>query len=246
MLNRQKIIILAASLIAASLILYAVHYLMFQDLRHILIYGLDELAFLPIEVLLVTLVIDRLLEASEKRAMMNKLNMVIGAFFSEVGTEFMSKVFRLDAEFEKNRHRFIVRPDWTSRTFDATRQSIPGYEYQISVAGPDLPELKEFLVDKREFLLRLLENPNLLEHEEFSEVLWSVFHLTEELDARENVMTLSEADYAHIAADTKRAYVAVLGAWVDYMQHLKKAYPYLFAMAVRTNPFDPDAKAEIS
>jgi hypothetical protein len=30
------------------------------------------------------------------------------------------------------------------------------------------------------------------------------------------------------------------------MKHLKNSYPYLFSLAVRTNPFDPNAKAEIT
>jgi hypothetical protein len=29
------------------------------------------------------------------------------------------------------------------------------------------------------------------------------------------------------------------------MQHLQEDYPYLFSLAVRTNPFDPDAKVEV-
>ncbi len=246
MLERKRMFILAISLIAASLVIYSVHYLMFHDIQHIVIYGLGELAFLPIEVLLVTLIIDRLLEASEKRVMLNKLNMVIGAFFSEVGTGFMRQVFHLDTEFEKNRRNFLVTEEWTNKMFDATKHSVDNYDYGIKVNGPDLVKLKEFLVGKREFMLALLENPNLLEHEEFSDVLWSTFHLTEELDARADVTNLSPADYDHISIDTKRAYVAVLAAWVDYMKHLRNSYPYLFAMAVRTNPFDPEAKAEIT
>lgn len=245
MLSRKRIIVFGVVLIVASLALHGIHYLIFHDVHHILIYGLGDLAFLPLEVLLVTLVIDRLLAASEKRAMLNKLNMVIGAFFSEVGTEFMRRVFTLDAEFDKNRKNFIVTPDWTDKMFDATSHTVGSYEYRIRVAGPDLPELKKFLIERREFMLRLLENPNLLEHEEFSDVLWSVFHLTEELAAREKVSELSQDDYDHIAVDIKRAYVAMLAEWVDYMKHLKNAYPFLFAMAVRTNPFDPNAKAEI-
>lgn len=246
MLDRKRILIFAVSLIAASLIIYGIHFLIFRDMQYIFIYGLGELAFLPIEVLLVTLVIDRLLEASEKRAMLNKLNMVIGAFFSEVGTEFMRLVFSLDADFDKNRKNFIITSDWTDKMFEATRHSVGSYEYRIRVTGPDLPELKEFLVGKREFMLRLLENPNLLEHEEFSDVLWAVFHLTEELEARKDVTNLSKADYEHLALDTERAYIAVLAVWVDHMRHLKRAYPYLFALATRTNPFDPSAKAEIT
>lgn len=32
---------------------------------------------------------------------------------------------------------------------------------------------------------------------------------------------------------------------VAYMKHLKEDYPYLFSLAVRTNPFDPNASAEV-
>lgn len=243
--NRKQLVIFIGLLLAASLAFYGVHYLIFRDLHHILLYGLGELAFLPIEVLLVTLVIDRLLEASEKRNMMNKLNMVIGAFFSEVGTDLMRRVFPLDNNFEEIRMNLIVSADWKDKTFAATKNSLHGYQYQINVSGNDLVELKQFLCSKREFLLRLLENPNLLEHEAFSDVLWTVFHLMEELSARHDVTNLSEADYNHIAGDTKRAYIALIGEWLDHMKHLQKAYPYLFAMAVRMNPFDPAAKAEL-
>lgn len=243
--NRRQLALFTVSLLAASAGLYLIHYLLFRDATHILLYGLGELAFLPIEVLIVSLVIDRLLAASERRAMLTKLNMVIGAFFSEVGTEFMRRVFLLDKNFDKIRQNFMVTSEWTNKTFDSTVQKVISYEYDVHVAGPDLPALKDFLVEKREFMLRLLENPNLLEHESFSELLWSVFHLTEELDARRDVLTLSPADYEHLAIDTKRAYVSVLSEWLNYMKHLKTAYPYLFAMAVRTNPFDPSARAEL-
>jgi hypothetical protein len=101
-------------------------------------------------------------------------------------------------------------------------------------------------VGKREFMLALLENPNLLEHESFTELLWAVFHLTEELDNRENVKQLSDADLEHISNDIKRAYIALISEWLKYMKHLKNEYPYLFSLAVRMNPFDPNAKPEIA
>jgi hypothetical protein len=31
--------------------------------------------------------------------------------------------------------------------------------------------------------------------------------------------------------------------WLKYMQHLKQQYPYLFSLAMRTNPFDANASA---
>ncbi len=50
---------------------------------------MGDIAFVTIEVLLVTLIIERLLHHREKQSKMQKLNMVIGAFYSEVGSSLL-------------------------------------------------------------------------------------------------------------------------------------------------------------
>lgn len=101
------------------------------------------------------------------------------------------------------------------------------------------------LVGKRNFLVNLFQNPNLLEHESFTDLLWAVFHVTEELESRVDVKKLSDADCKHIAGDIRRAYVLLISEWLNYMKHLRSDYPYLFSLAMRTNPFDPDASPEV-
>jgi hypothetical protein len=105
--------------------------------------------------------------------------------------------------------------------------------------------MRVFLLEKRDFLLRLLENPNLLEHESFTDLLWAVFHLTEELAHRPKCRELHPRDREHLGKDIQRAYVLLIREWLGYMRHLKNNYPYLFSLAVRVNPFDPNASAEI-
>jgi len=90
-----------------------------------------------------------------------------------------------------------------------------------------------------------LENPNLLEHESFTELLRAVFHLAEELANRNDVWQLPMSDKEHLAGDIKRAYVLLVAEWLDYMKYLKDNYPYLFALAMRTNPFDQEASAVV-
>ena len=102
-------------------------------------------------------------------------------------------------------------------------------------------ELKVFLVGKRGFLLRLLENPNLLEHERFTELLWAVFHLVEELEYREDLANLPKTDLAHLEGDVLRVYRLLLTEYLFYLNHLKDDYPYLFSLAMRLNPFNPNA-----
>ena len=52
---------------------------------------------------------------------------------------------------------------------------------------------------RREALLKMLQHPNLLEHEAFTEMLRMVFHLAEELDLRQDLRPLPEEDYEHFA-----------------------------------------------
>ena len=66
----------AAVLVALTIAVYLIHYAIFRDAHHIFIYMVGDLAFLPLEVLLVALIIDRVIEWREKRAMLSKMNMV--------------------------------------------------------------------------------------------------------------------------------------------------------------------------
>jgi len=93
-------------------------------------------------------------------------------------------------------------------------------------------------MSKRDFLLRLLENPMLLDNESFTGLLRAVFHLTEELQARDDFRTLPETDVDHLAGDIHRAYYNLVMQWLQYMKYVKKEHPYLFSLAMRTNPFD--------
>lgn len=228
-------------LIVLSLFFYLIDYAIFRDVHHILNYFIVDIAFVPIEVLLVTLIIHQLLSEREKRARLEKLNMVIGAFFSEVGTKGLTYFSDFDPQLDKIRKELVVTNDWSEQEFFSVRKRLKHYDYGVDIRKVNLEDLRSFLMGKRDFLLRLLENPNLLEHESFTELLRAVFHLTEELENRIDIKHLPDTDYAHLAGDIKRAYILLVHQWWDYMKHLKDNYPYLFSLAMRTNPFDQEA-----
>lgn len=234
-------VVLGVGLVVLSAVLYGLHYLVFHDVHHIFIYLVGDVAFVPIEVLLVTLIIHRLLSQREKKARLEKMNMVIGTFFSEVGTRLLTYFSDLDPQLDDIRSKLIVKSDWTAAEFDAVEGELRMYAYSVDITKVDLEHLREFLVTRRDFLVRLLENPTLLEHESFTRLLRAVFHLTEELESRGDMGKLPESDHAHLAGDMKRAYILIVRQWLDYMEYLKSNYPYLFSLAMRTNPFDQDA-----
>ena len=233
--------ILGIFLILSSSVLYLIHFVIFRDAHHIFLYVIGDIAFVPIEVLLVTLVLHHLLSAREKRAKLEKLNMIVGAFFSEIGIKLLTLFSDFDPKLDEVRKNLIVTHSWSDQQFADIHRQLRKYDYNVDIQTNDLQNLKSLLIGERDFLLRLLENPNLLEHETFTQLLRAIFHLLEELAYREDFRSLPKEDYEHLANDVKRAYVLLSQHWLDYMKHLKKYYPFLFSLAMRTNPFDQTA-----
>jgi len=233
------------SLLSISGLVYLGEIYLFHRESDTLFYMLQDIAFVPIQVLLVSIIVEELLSRREKQAKLSKMNMAIGTFFSEAGTELLRRFAAFDQSVSQIRSRLLVKGEWTDQEFASVRRFLTSYECSIDTGIRDLEALKSFLLDKRGFMLSLLENPNLLEHESFTDLLFAVFHLTEELAVRKTVGSLAKPDYIHVANDLKRAYVLLLAEWITYVRHLKNAYPFIFSLVIRTNPFDPNASPEI-
>lgn len=237
-------ILFALILVALSAFFYFLHYLLFRDPHYLLNYFISNLAFLFLDVLIVMLVLQGLLQYREKRAVLKKLNMVIGSFYIEVGTGLM-KTLSGFAPDSSAHAALIIGANWNDQDFAKTRKWFRENEVRLESRQGDLDQLKTFLQGKRSFLLDLLENGNLLEHESFTDLLWAIFHLTDELAHRTDFRHLPEADFRHLTGDMQRAYGQLIREWLNFMKHLKQSYPYLYSLAIRTNPFDPHAAVEV-
>jgi len=231
------IIYLAIAFVVLSAIAYLIHYLIFRDIHHIFIYMVGDLAFLPLEVLLVVVIIERLLARRERQAKLEKLNMVMGAFFSELGNRLLQDLLKnFDNRLEISRH-LNVTESWTKKDFQKAVAFAHHLRVEVDCRNIDLGGLKAFLAQKREFLLTMLGNPSLLEHDRFTDLLWAITHLDEELEARPSLIDLPDKDLEHIADDIRRLYDHLASEWLDYVQHLKSKYPFLFSLVLRTHPF---------
>lgn len=234
-------------LVIASALTYTIHYFIFRDMHHIFIYMLGDFGFLFLDVLLVILFIERLLSRRDKRSIMNKLNMVIGTFFSEVGLELLRKFSNFVINSQNLERQLEISPDWEKKDFKKAMAAVQNFPYEIKIDKSSLFEIREFLLSKRSFLMRLLENPNLLEHERFTDLLWAVFHLTEELVFRGELLEdLPDTDYEHLNIDLRRAYSQLTIEWISYTAHLKESYPFLYSLAARVNPMNPQASPVVS
>ncbi len=237
----------AALLIAVSALLYFIYSLIYDiGAYHIFEAVFGHISFLPMHVLVITLIIHGLLDTHKKKIMLEKLNIVIGTFHGEVGAGLLRLLMKFNKNPELVGKELTLSREWDHHHFKKARKKVATMHIDTDAMAGDLSELKSFLSGKREFLLRLMENPNLLEHDVFTDLLWAVFHLTDELNHRDDLANLPSSDYEHLSGDIKRAYVALIDGWLPYMQHLKEKYPYLFSLAVRTNPFDHEASITVN
>jgi hypothetical protein len=237
--------VLGVTLAAASAITYLLQIMLFHRAGDTFFYMVQDLAFLPVQVLFVTVILNELFKRREKAALQSKMNMVIGAFFSEVGLGLLKSFGEYDARAVEINKAAVVKAGWTDKDFTLAAEFIKSHEFGIDSRKGDLASLKEFLVSKRGFLLRLLENPNLLEHESFTELLWAVFHLTEELAHRKDTAALPPTDHDHLSGDIKRVYAVLITQWLAYLRHLRDDYPFMFSLLLRTNPLDENASPEV-
>jgi hypothetical protein len=233
-------LIAGIAMVFLSIAVYFIHFLIFRDAHHIFIYLIGDIAFVFIEVLMVTIIIHHLLNEWEKRSHLKKLNMVIEVFFSEFGKHLLVYLANFDKNLDKI-HDHIIDKDGTCRMdFRAAFKALKNYKADMEIDRIELSKLSKFLTDKRGFLIDLLQNPNLLEHQTFTEALMAIFHITEELAARD-LDSMSKEDIEHTKEDIERAYNKLTDQWLHYMEYTEKNFPYFFLYAMRTNPFDEKA-----
>ena len=187
--------------------------------------------------------IDMMIEKREHALRQGNLNMMVGVFFSEVGTSLLRTFSAHDPAVDQVRAALMVSDTWSDEDFARAFETLHQHGTKIDSKTLDLPNLKGFLTSHRTFMLTFFENPQIIEHEGFTPLLQAVFHLAEELAARDQFLDLPASDYAHLSGDINRAYGLLIVEWMTYMRHLKKHYPYLFSLAMRTNPFDAHASA---
>ncbi|AEH07329.1 hypothetical protein [Methanothermococcus okinawensis] len=242
--NKFYMLITAICLLFLSIFTYLLHFLIFKDFGHIFSYFLLHLAFLPIDVLFISLIIEKILEYQEKRKKLEKLYILFGCFFNGIGEELLKIILKADIGDMSNYLK--ISADWNNKKNKLLKKSLMSYNYDIDMEKINLYDLKSLLINNRDFLIRILENPILLEHEEFTELLLAVFHLMDELHRRKNLENLPKSDLEHLKNDILRVYKLLVIVWISYLMHLKDSYPYLFSLHMRACPVNPESSVIIN
>ncbi|ADY57295.1 hypothetical protein Sgly_3026 [Syntrophobotulus glycolicus DSM 8271] len=231
--------------ILITCLIYSMHYLIFRDPEHLIDYFMIHLGFLPIHVLFIGLFLEKLIAYREEKLQKKKEHMLISAFYSEAGNQLIRLFSGYVHDIDPIREKLKVTDHWTKQDFSMSKKLIGDHELIFHLdPGEKLEELRAFLLSKKSFLFNLLQNPA-MGYEYFSHLLLAVYHLTEEFSYRDDLSSSGQPDLNHLAVDMRRAYVYLAHQWFEQMEYLQNDYPYLFSLALRINPFDPEASVYI-
>ena len=238
MLKKYKLeIIVGLLLLVFSISMYALHYYFYRSMAFISGDLLLQLGYLPIYILITSVIIDRTINRRSKLETLRRLNTIVGIFFSEIGMDLIRIIIKFDRNFHLIQSEFISDEEWNEDKSKRVKSMLCKYNCNIDSKSGDIDNLEKFLLSHKASLVNLMGNPNLMEHEEFTEMLISIFHLTEEILIRKSQGTLSDADYEHLSLDIKRSYYLLVYQWIRYIEHLKKHYPFLYGFIIKVNPF---------
>lgn len=234
------------------IIIYGSNYLVLGDAEHIISYIWTHLGFIPVDILIVAFLLDEIIERKEKEAMLEKLDMLMSTFFSEIGNDLISQLSSVN-KYKADTENLKSIKNWTDKDYENKLNELKSTTIDFSatdIAAEDreefLENLRVLLSGKREFIINLINNPNLLEKEEFTGLINAILHLDEELEHRKDLALVSDADFGHLNGDMQRVYNMLVHEWVYYLRYLNKHYPYMIALIIRTNPFDETASVYVT
>lgn len=221
-------LIISFILIFLSFIMFLVHYLIFGKLENTIYYSLMSLCFIPINVLAVTVIFEKLMERRTHLERLSKLNMLVGLFFSDIGYNLLKLIVAGDEKIK------YLRLDFNDLEYCNNR--VKDYNYDINFEKINYSEIKKIVIEGRDILSRLIANESILEHEIFSDLLMVLMHLRDEIIFMGH-KELTREDYDHIKGDIVRVYEALTLQWVNYLFHLERFYPYQYNSVIKHNPF---------
>jgi hypothetical protein len=233
-------------LLVISGFFFALNYLLFKDLTFMTTLVTLQLAMMPISVIILTFVLGRYIAEREREQRLDKLSMLIDVFFGEMGGPLLAVFACMDPNRQKLFEAINISNAWKHDDYRRAREFLKRYECNLVVEDlSKLSELRALLEAGRSLHISLMENPMLLEHQSFTELMRAIFHLGQELSHRSDLDCLPPSDIMHLVVDIKRAYSKLLPEWLMYMEKLSTSFPYFYSLETRMSPLNPNASPEV-
>ncbi len=221
-------------LLIASIVIYGVQLIVFHDPNTTAFYILQDVAFLPISIAVATIVVGEYLSEKEKKDRQEKTQMLCSGFFTEMGNELLQVLLPLSKEKADIKNLFETVEVNDGKSLDELREKINKMPIRIELNEAAYKKIEKMITESRDLLLIFSSNPLLIDHADFTKMLWALFHLVDEFRLRGPYESLSVADMGHIESDFAEILKLVLINWSRNRLFTKKQYPNYFNSSVGT------------
>jgi voltage-gated potassium channel len=186
---------------------------------------------------LVVTATQAIFERKEGLRRIHQINTLIALYFSDVGNELLHFFCKFDPALAG---KCLVATDlgnWQDSDFHNIMALMKTHTFALEIEKDQLPVLRGMLDSRNDLLLRLLENPHILEHGLFMDMLRAVFHLRHELATDADKSAIKRPTLEHLDNDARKVYQFSSLLWAEHMQYQRKTYPNLFRASLENNPF---------
>lgn len=236
----KRIVVLGAVFVAVSAILYVGFWFAWKD-KNLLLQGFfGSMAFLPLDVAVTILVIDRLLEIKTERVRKRNGAVIRGVVISEIGRPLI-ELFAHDSDWFRSSQLLSSVHQWKppmKRLFEEARKEAAQVKY-CPIVHSDLSSLREFIHRTKPLAFELLQNDSVLEDDDLTAVLWEFMHLSDELCMRITAPHPSEPELDHIEFDLSRVLQKMIPLWLSHVEWLHVNFPELFILASKIMSIQP-------
>lgn len=223
-MKKRHLTILSIFLLMISLILYISQVMIFRQPETTAFYIFQDLAFLPVTIAIATLVVGYLMEEHDRQERINRTRMLTSSFFTDVGNELL-RILITQGHYEIP--LLLLTDECKNKTEEELKHSIEKMNFQVSWTPETEREIQNLLDAQHDSMLIITSNPALLDHEIFTDMLWAIFHLKDEMKGRASE-NISSADQKHLESDAKRVFDLLLLDWMNHLNYMKKEYPYYY------------------
>ncbi|MBQ0079753.1 MAG: hypothetical protein KBS66_07690 [Eubacterium sp.] len=221
-MSKQTITKVSIVLVVLSAVIYGLQLAIFHDPTTTVFYIFQDFAFLPISIALATLVVGYILEERDQRARMQKTRMLTSAFFTDLGRDLLIKLIGVTECTEE-----LAQMMEEEHSGKNTLKELEELNIKIHFDKFFVAELKEMLEAHWNVMMVSSSNPMLLDHEEFTDMIWAIFHIRDEMNRRD-IDNLSTGNCRHLEGDAARVMELLLSNWIHHLDYVKAEYPYFY------------------
>lgn len=214
-------------LFVMSALIYLLQILFFHDPHNTFFYLFQDMAFLPVSIAIATIAVGAILDRREKREKLQGTRMLRSTFFTGIGAEIILKLHDCADPICRN----LLYSPADEAEVKTKQEQIRETEFTITLTEEAYESVWKILTENQTNLFVLAANENLMAEENFTKLLWGLFHLIDEFRLRGSWQNQNEADREHLNEDFAKVYRLLLINSVDNAWWLKKTYPNFYGTA---------------